>query len=231
MAWPGFTVAERGFLRRVHPLVKVACAAAVFVVSVALHSVPAALAYFGLVFLLLAASGMARLTVRILLVLSPLALLIVAVNYLIAPNMDGSIIAGLRILFFGMSMALFAFTTSPAELVRALESVRFPRMLTLGVLIAMRFTPVFIEECGRISQSVRMRGGAFRRNLYFYYRALLVPLIYRIFTVSDTLALSLHARGFQPDGPRTAYRHVRFRALDAAFLILFMAASCTAAVI
>lgn len=231
MAWPGFTVAERGFLRRVHPLVKVACAAAVFIVSVALHSVPAALAYFGLVFLVMAASGMTRLTVKILLMLSPLALFIVAVNYLIAPGMDGSIIAGLRILFFGMSMALFAFTTSPAELVRALESARFPRMLTLGVLIAMRFTPVFIEECGRISQSVRMRGGAFRRNLYFYYRALLVPLIYRIFTVSDTLALSLHARGFRPDGPRTAFRHLSFRVEDIAFLALFLSVSCALAVI
>ena len=226
-----FPVSGGGFLRRVHPLAKIVCAMAVFVVSVAAHSVTAAALYFVMVFALLAASRLAWPTLKMLLLLAPLALLIVGINWLITPSLDGAVIAGLRIGFFGMSMVLFAFTTTPAELVRSLESARCPRMLALGILIAVRFAPVFLDEARRIAASARLRGGAFRRDLFFLYRATVVPLIYRLFTVSDTLTLSLHTRGFRPVGPRTQYRSVRFTLPDAAFLGAFLAVSALAAVV
>jgi energy-coupling factor transport system permease protein len=176
-------------------------------------------------------SRLGWLTLKLLLLISPFALLVGLVNFIGWNSPASGILSGMRIFFIGMSVVLFAFTTTPAELVRSLESVKFPRMLTLGTLVAMRFVPVFIEEWKRIIQSMRLRGGPFVRNPYFYYRALCVPLIYKIFTVSDTLALSLYTRGFTPDGKRTCYKEMPFRLRDGLFLGVFTIISVALAVV
>jgi energy-coupling factor transporter transmembrane protein EcfT len=227
----GFSVVSRGFLRNIHPLAKMACALLLFIFCIIIREVPQAMAYLLFMIGLLILSRMAEITFKMLFLAFPFAFLVGICNYCGWHSMESGILSGMRILFIGTSIVLFAYTTTPAELVRSLESVKLPRALTLGTLVSMRFLPVFIDEWTRIVQSMRLRGGPFHRNPYFYYRSLCVPMIYKIFTVSDTLTLSLYTRGFSIYGNRACFKEMPFKIIDGVFLGAFAAISLALAVL
>ena len=92
-------------------------------------------------------------------------------------------------------------------------------MITLGMLIAVRFLPVLGSEIARIREAMKTRGvRASLWNVRCFYRALVMPLMLRIINMSDTMALSLETRGFDLENREVSvYRPVRFFARDGVF--------------
>ena len=120
----------------------------------------------------------------------------------------------------------------PAQLIRSLNQMHFPRLVTLGMLTTVRFIPVLFGEIRQIRDAMRSRGietAWYNPKTYHpksLYRAFIVPLIMRSVNISDTLALSVETRGFDPDEKEaTVYKPVRFTARDAVFVILAVLAS------
>jgi energy-coupling factor transporter transmembrane protein EcfT len=107
----------------------------------------------------------------------------------------------------------------PVNLTRCMTQLGCPRILTLGMLVAIRFVPVLAGEMMRIREAMMTRGVRLADPSYAY-RAFLVPLVMRLTGISDILALSLETRGFDIHGREaTVFRPVRFTPRDAAFCI------------
>ena len=216
---------EKGLMRGIHPIVKMICAILIFITGIVVTNVVSLAIYFGIMLIVLVISRMARITWRMLLLFTPLALLICLVSWVGGNTFNSSLVSTMRILFIGISLIMFAYTTTPAEFIRSLETLKVPRQITLGFMIALRFIPVFMEEVEKIRQSLRIRGTKVKRGLRFYYRGFFVPLLYRIYTLSDGITLGLHTRGFRLDGNRTVLHELRFRPWDVLFLTFFLVAS------
>lgn len=115
----------------------------------------------------------------------------------------------------------------PATLVRSLNQMRVPRLLTLGMLVTIRFIPILYDEIWQIRDAMRSRGIDTRwyspkwyRNLY---RAFLVPLIMRVVSISDTLSLSVETRAFDTAShTATVYHPVTFQLRDTVFAFLIV---------
>lgn len=74
-------------------------------------------------------------------------------------------------------------------------------------------------EIRRIRQAMRLRGV----NSAWYdprvvYRAFVIPLMMRLLSISDLLALSLETRAFSMDGGVTSYRTLTVRRRDSAYI-------------
>ena len=106
------------------------------------------------------------------------------------------------------------------RLIRNMNQLHFPKMLTLGMLIAVRFVPVVGSEVRQIREAMKTRGvRASLWNFKCFYRALLIPLIMRLINISDTLSLSLETRGFELENtPVTVYEPVQFTLRDGLYL-------------
>lgn len=120
----------------------------------------------------------------------------------------------------------------PTAAVRNLASLRAPRMITLGMMIALGFFPLLKKETGRIREAMKTRGAGNVLKPAVFYRAFLVPLVVRLVNISDTLALSVETRGFSAENKNyTVYRDIAFRWKDALFAALLTAGSVTAVAI
>ncbi|MGD6851246.1 MAG: energy-coupling factor transporter transmembrane component T family protein [Candidatus Bathyarchaeia archaeon] len=216
---------KKSLMGSIHPIIKMICAILIFITCIAVtKAIPLAI-YLGTMLVVLVISRMARITGRMLLFFTPVALLVCLVSWLGGNTLSSSFVSTMRILFIGISLIMFAYTTTPAEFIRSLETLKVPRQITLGFMVALRFIPVFMEEVEKIRQSLRIRGTKVKRGLRFYYRGFFVPLLYRIYTLSDGITLGLHTRGFCLNGNRTVLHELRFRPWDALFLTFFLIAS------
>jgi len=225
----GAKLPKRGLMRRVHPLVKIVCALIIFIACISISKTASLLIYLLIMLGVLAASHLTRVACRILILFAPLTSIIAAVSWIGGNPLEMSLNSGMRVLFIAISIVMFAFTTTPAEFIRSLDE-RAPRSVTLGLMIVLRFVPVFIEEVRKIMQSMRLRGGKTKRGLRTYYRGFFVPLIYRIYALSDGIALGLHVRGFRLDGKRTKLHDLSFGKLDFAFLVFLIVISIGAVI-
>lgn len=131
----------------------------------------------------------------------------------------------LRMVLLGVSVVP-TISMAAINLVRVLNKLRCPRWLTLGLLIGLRFVPIMAQEIRRIRQAMRLRGVG---NRWYHprviYRAFVIPLMMRIISISDLLALSLETRAFSMRGEATSYKTVSVGARDVAFLLLIVAQS------
>ncbi len=107
----------------------------------------------------------------------------------------------------------------PVRLTRNLVQLKFPRILTLGMLITIRFVPILIEETRHIREAMKTRGAQVSLvHASCVYRAFLLPFIMRIISMSDIMSVSLETRGFSMTEHRnTLYQPVFFTYRDGAF--------------
>ena len=120
----------------------------------------------------------------------------------------------------------------PINLTRCMTQLKCPHILTLGMLVVVRFVPVLIGEVRRILEAMKTRGVRLTLNPTCFYRAFLIPLIMRLANISEILALSLETRGFDiKDKDTVVYRPVRFTLRDAAFSVATVALAAAMAVI
>ena len=165
----------------------------------------------------------------------PFALIMSAIfcgiTYALSKDAVSTFAAANRIL--AVSVALIpGLALKPMLLVRNLSGLRAPRMLTLGMMIALGFFPLLRKETQRIREAMKTRGAGNALNPKIFHRAFLVPLVVRLVNISDTLALSVETRGFSADDKNyTVYRDVKFAVKDAAFAVILVAGSVSAVVL
>lgn len=120
----------------------------------------------------------------------------------------------------------------PILVVRNLSQLKAPRMITLGMMIALSFFPLLRKETQRIREAMKTRGAGNALNPKIFHRAFLVPLVVRLVNIADTLALSVETRGFNAqDKNYTVYKEVKFGLRDLAFAAILVAGSVLAVVL
>lgn len=91
---------------------------------------------------------------------------------------------------------LIGMNVEPNDTVRCLSTLRFPRSITLGMLIATSFPSSLKEEIKRVKEAMKTRGAGNIFNIKVFYRAFLIPFVMRLVNISDTLSLSIETRGY-----------------------------------
>ncbi len=109
---------------------------------------------------------------------------------------------------------------TPVQMTRCLSSLRMPRAVTLGMLIALSFVPLLTLEIKRVREAMVTRGAGSILSPQILYRAFLIPLITRLVNISDTLSLSVETRGFTLSGNDYSIYHLQsFRPKDAVYTL------------
>lgn len=124
--------------------------------------------------------------------------------------------------------AALGMSVEPADMTRNLDTLKAPRGVTLGMLIATSFPPVLGAEIKRVREAMKTRGAGSVLNPKIFYRAFLVPFVMRLVNISDTLSLSVETRGFSLEKtPYTVYKKEIVRLSD----VLFVAGLAAGAVL
>ncbi len=125
--------------------------------------------------------------------------------------------------------AALGMSVEPADMTRNLSTLKMPRGVTLGMLIATSFPPVLGAEIKRVREAMKTRGAGSVLNPKIFYRAFLVPFVMRLVNISDTLSLSVETRGFLLEKvPYTVYKKEIVCLSDVLFILgLAAGAACT----
>ena len=125
--------------------------------------------------------------------------------------------------------AALGMSVEPADMTRNLATLKMPRGVTLGMLIATSFPPVLGAEIKRVREAMETRGAGSVLNPKIFYRAFLVPFVMRLVNISDTLSLSVETRGFSLEKvPYTVYKKEIVCLSDVLFILgLAAGAVCT----
>ncbi|MEW6189690.1 MAG: energy-coupling factor transporter transmembrane component T [Actinomycetota bacterium] len=122
---------------------------------------------------------------------------------------------------------LFALTTSPNDLAKALEKMKVPSSITFIFTTTIRFVPTLMEEVTSILDSLRLKGLKLcARDILkqpgSYYRGIIIPITIRSIKISDELAAATETRGFGAPYKRTTLKEIKFRRNDYVFLLVMM---------
>lgn len=131
----------------------------------------------------------------------------------------------IAVMLTGLAVCL---STSPERLLSALARLRVPAALGFMLLSALRFLPVMLDEFGTVRQARRLRSrgrptGPWRPRPSAALQAeaaLLFPVMAAALRRSSTLATSVVARGFNPQGQRSYFPPLRFALWERACLTL-----------
>lgn len=111
-------------------------------------------------------------------------------------------------------------SVEPVDMTRNLSTLKCPRGVTLGMLIATSFPPVLRAEIRRVREAMKTRGAGSVLNPKIFYRAFLVPFVMRLVNISDTLSLSVETRGFSLEkAPYTVYKKEYICLSDVLFIL------------
>lgn len=120
----------------------------------------------------------------------------------------------------------------PIDMTRNLSTLKAPRGVTLGMLIATSFPPVLKAEKQRVREAMKTRGAGSILNPKIFYRAFLVPFVMRLVNISDTLSLSVETRGFSLEKvPYTVYKKEKICISDIIFILGLVAGAICAVVL
>lgn len=140
---------------------------------------------------------------------------------------NGSYMAWIQTLGRVMLLAYSSVITisfPPINLTRNLVQLKCPRLLTLGMLVTVKFVPIIIDESKQIREAMKTRGVNVNwYNLYCLYRAFIMPFMIRIISISDTMAVSIETRGFDLNDKSTnVYKTVNFTLRDGIFIVILL---------
>lgn len=176
------------------------------------------------IFLLYSIFGMFKNSVKMTLAMGICGLVIGGLSFLTNRSVDAFWQTALRMILLGLC-AVPMVSTSPCDLTRCLAKLKCPRVITLGMLVTLRFIPILASEIKQIWEAMRVRGA----NVSWYrpstiYRAFIIPLVMRIIGISDTLSLSLETRAFTlDDSVSSVYKVIKIKARDFIFLFCIIA--------
>lgn len=183
----------------IHPTAAFLCTFGALITGMLCSKTPYIYGYILLLAILFSLQGLAWPVFLTALAMSVLGIIFGGVSVLISHNYDTFWITPARFLLLGIcSVPLLSIP--PADLARAMNQLKIPRSLTLGMLITIRFIPILFGEIFQVRNAMRSRGV----NVWFFgpktfYRAFLVPLIMRCANISDILTLSVETRAFDTE--------------------------------
>ncbi len=179
-----------------------------------------AFAFAGAVFVLFSVFGFFKSTWKMTVAMGLCGLVIGGLSFLTNRSFDAFWQTVLIMILLGLC-AVPMVSTSPCDLTRCLAKMKCPRVITLGMLVTLKFIPVLASEIKQIWEAMKVRGA----NMNWYrpsciYRAFIIPLVMRIIGISDTLSLSLETRAFTLDESQSSvYREVNAKPRDFVFFI------------
>ncbi len=163
---------------------------------------------------------------KVCLIMIPFSMIMILIfagtTYSVTKDLEKTIYSINRSLAVSLSI-LPGLAISSTALIKSLEKIKMPKILTLGMMITIKFIPLFVKEMRQIRDAMKTRGVISPLHPRVFYRAFLLPLIVRIINISDVLAISLETRGFVLDKKRrTIYDPIKIKANDIIFLIIFI---------
>lgn len=174
--------------------------------------------FIGIVYIIFLFTGFHKACIRVLPLGIILTLLFSGLTYLIYKNTTSTYQMSNRML--GIIIAIIpSMSILPVDLTRNLNQIKVPRKITLGMLICLNFVPMLKIEVKNIRESMKTRQVSIL-NPKIFYRAFLIPLTIRLVNISDTLALSVEARGFKMEGKSSIYKPVKLKFKDVLIFLL-----------
>lgn len=207
---------ERGFLRQINPLLKIILCIILISVALVLHRIWAIGVLVGVLLVLLLVS--VRINLRILGFVTISLVVFVAVSTWVR-DFHTSLFSALRLLAIALPTPLLASTTSPADLVRALQATRLPNFLVLSLMLIWRFLPIIQQEARRIIEANQLRGVDLTRQPTQWFSGLFMPLIFRIVAYADDVTVGLETRGYDPAAPRSTSLPLTWQVKDTLFAV------------
>ena len=161
--------------------------------------------------------GMGKYVLKILPVGVVIGGLYFLICYLISHSVSDSLAGTVRIL--GVCLAMVpGMSIPPVNLTRALNQLKAPRGISLGILITLRFFPLLGNEIRCIRDAMKTRGADHSPETF--YRSTILPFCVRLVNISDLLALSVETRGFSVHGSYSVWKKVRIRAKDILYIVI-----------
>ena len=201
-----------------YPLVSFVSSIALLVFGMLFSKNILAFAFAGAVFVLFSVFGFFKSAWKMTVAMGLCGLVIGGLSFLTNRSFDAFWQTVLRMILLGLC-AVPMVSTSPCDLTRCLAKLKCPRVITLGMLVTLKFIPVLASEIKQIWEAMKVRGA----NVNWYrpsciYRAFIIPLVMRIIGISDILSLSLETRAFTLDESQSSvYREVNAKPRDFVF--------------
>lgn len=202
-----------------YPLISFSVSVIVLIFGMLFSKNLLAFAFATAIFALYSAFGLFKSTWKMIVAMSICGLIIGGLSFLTNRSLDAFWQTLLRMILLGLC-AVPMVSTSPCDLTRCLAKLKCPRVITLGMLVTLKFIPVLAGEIKQIWEAMKVRGA----NMNWYrpsciYRAFIIPLVMRIIGISDTLSLSLETRAFTlDDSTSSVYKVIKIKARDFVFL-------------
>jgi len=208
---------SRKFLFSVNPLLKIGVSLAIVAVALSLKTLDAIVVLVIVLLALLVTSIRIPLKSAIAVIIA--FLLFIAFGTLTLSNWQLALFYALRLLVLSLPAPVFALTTSPTDLVRALQAIKLPSFLVLSLMLVWRFLPVIQQESQRILEANQLRGVELSRQPHRWFSGLFVPLVFRIVSYADEVTIGLETRGYDPSLPRTISKPLTWQSRDTVFTI------------
>ncbi len=138
----------------------------------------------------------------------------------------------LRVVFSMIVGNLFVSTTSPLDIVGAIESFIFS-LRYIGVPIqdvamilgvSIQFIPMFIEETDMIKKAQIARGARFESKKLLDKAKSIIPLVIPVFLSAfkkaDELSIAMEARGYHRTRKKERFHHRHIQMIDISILII-----------
>jgi len=192
----------------------------ILMIGLFLSNNPLLLALFLLALCLLYATfGYGLILTKCLLIFIPIGILTGAISILWKNDWLTGLASLERVIIMALSV-IPLITTAPINLTRSMAQLKFPKFITLGILVTIRFVPILIGEIRRIREAMQTRGVNIAwYNITSYYRAFLIPFMIQLINISEILAISVETRAFtMTNKPTSIYKIIPFTLRDTIFL-------------
>lgn len=207
----------------IYPIFSICAALLIFINALILAKSLFGVIFLVSVFILLCAFGYAKTCLKLIPFLV-IYLAIFSVIFYFASNRNLTFVYQMAVRLSGVVIAFIpGVSMPPSSLVRCLTQLKFPRLMTLGILITLTFVPILNREINQIRNAMKTRGATSLWRPQVFYRAILIPLIVRLVNISDTLTLSVETRGFICDDVKpSVYKSIKIQSKDIIFAVLFL---------
>lgn len=209
--------------RFIYPLLSILTSIAILVIGLLMSESLKAYYFLGGVWLLLLCFGYYKSCFAVIPVGAVVCGIFCLLTYFISRDTNATLSAGARILAVCVAV-IPGMALPPWALVSNLSALKAPRMITLGMMIALSFFPLLKKETRQIKEAMKTRGAGNILNPKIFYRAFLVPMVIRLVNISDTLALSVETRGMDVQSKEySIYKKIKLSIFDGVFFVLFVA--------
>ncbi|MFQ4144141.1 energy-coupling factor transporter transmembrane component T [Chlorogloeopsis sp. ULAP02] len=207
---------KHNFLTQINPLLKIIVCITILIVALLLHDIKAISVLVITLLTLLLVS--VRINLKIFAYVAIALLTFMTISTWLR-DFHTSVISSLRLIAILLPTPLLASTTSPSDLVRAIQAARLPNFIVLSLMLIWRFLPVIQQEAQRIIEANWLRGVNVARQPRQWFSGLLMPLIFRIVAYADDVTVGLETRGYDPQAPRSNSQPLRWQPKDTIFAV------------